>query len=189
MLIWIFLTLGNLELSASNLEIEEARSSILSLISPLLPGEKKKSAPVKSAFRVDQCAREKIDWGDVLLMKKSAAIEFKFQEGCDLEGSVTPRIMDPFPVEFKLRNLRLYERVKTEASVSPTFETNPLMTIDLKNGVLSGPRGKVLFEAEYRFVMDPMNQKNPVKKNLGGEVRIKEIFGKRTSVREKILIP
>lgn len=175
-------------LHATTKEIEEARKSVRSLIAPLLPGPKKPSSIVTKDFRVDQCQREKINWTDVLLMRKSVTLDFKFKEGCDVEGTVAPKIFSAFPADFKLRNLKLYDHVVSSNTVGATFESNPLMTIEMREGVLTGKNEKVKFEADYKVILDLMNKKNPVKKNLGGELRITEIGGKKVSIKEKIFV-
>lgn len=173
---------------ATTSEVTEAKASIRSLIAPLLPGKSKAPSSAAKDFRVDQCQREKIDWSDVLLMRKSVTLEFKFKDGCDIEGTITPKIFSPFPVELKLRKLENYDRIRSMNRVGASFESNPLMDIALREGVLWGKKGKLRFEADYKIRLDPVNQKNPVKENLGGEIRISEIDGKKVSIKEKIKI-
>lgn len=176
------------QLSASADEISEARQSISSLISPLLPGTRKAISKLAKDFRVDKCQTEKVNWSDVLMMRKSVTLVFKFKEGCDIEGSVTPKVFSAFPAEFKLRNLKLYDRVQSMNTVRSTFESKPIMTIELREGILYGRPGKVKFEADYQVQIDPLNRQKPVEKNLGGEVRISEIGGKKVSIKEKIFV-
>lgn len=176
------------QLHATTNEIEEARTSIRALISPMLPGNKKAIAILTKDFRVDKCQTEKIDWSDVLLMRKPVTLVFRFKEGCDVEGTIMPKIFQAFPAQLKLRNLKIYERVETMNTVSSTIESKPLMTIEMRDGILYGKPGKVKFEADYKVQLDPLNKEKPIEKNLGGEIRIKEIFGKKVSIREKIFV-
>lgn len=185
----LLLTLLNQNfLHATTKEIEEARTSVRSLIAPLLPGPKKASSILTKDFRVDQCQQEKINWTDVLLMRKSVTLVFKFKEGCDVEGSVVPKVFTAFPADFKLRHLKLYDHVISQNTVNATFESNPVMSIEMRDGILTGKSERVKFEADYKVVLDPLNRQKPVKKNLGGEMRITEIGGKKVSIREKIFV-
>lgn len=176
------------QLHASTKEIDEARSSIRSLISPLLPGPKKAVSGLLKDFRVDKCQTKKIDWTDVLLMRRPVTLVFDFHEGCDVKGTIVPKVFRPFPAEFKLRNLKFYDRVKSLNTVQATFESKPLMTIEMREGILYGKPGKVRFEADYQVQINPLNKEKPIEKNLGGEIRITEISGQKVSIREKIFV-
>ncbi|MES2526116.1 MAG: hypothetical protein V4598_03490 [Bdellovibrionota bacterium] len=185
----LFLSLLNIHhLHATTNEIEEARTSIRSLISPLLPGKKKMIPALAKDFRVDKCKTEKIEWSDVLLMRKTVTLTFKFQEGCDVEGMIQPKIFQAFPADLKLRNLKVYDRIQTQNTVNSTIESKPLMTIEMRDGVLYGKPGRVKFEADYQVVLNPVNREKPVEKNLGGVIRITEIYGKKVSIKEKIFV-
>jgi hypothetical protein len=175
-------------LHASTTPVEEARASIRSLISPLLPGKKKIASSLLKDFRVDKCQTEKINWSDVLLLRRPVTLVFKFHEGCDVEGNVVPKIFTPFPSNLKLRHLKFYDRVESMNKVTATFESKPVMTIELREGTLFGKTGKVKFEADYQVQIDPMNKEKPVEKNLGGEIRISEIAGQKVSIKEKIFV-
>ncbi len=176
------------ELKAMPPNVQEVRTSVRSLIAPLLPGAKKKFSGGAKDFRVDQCQREKINWTDVLLMRKTITLTFKFKEGCDAEGTISPKVFSPFPAEFRLRHLKNYNHVSSQNKVGATFESQPTMSIEMRQGVLTGDKGKVKFEADYQVVLDPLNQERPIKKNLGGELRITEVDGKKVSIKEKILV-
>lgn len=188
MYILLFFALSFPQLHAATNEIDEARSSIRSLISPLLPGPKKIVSGMLKDFRVDKCQTEKIDWTDVLLMRKPVTLVFTFHEGCDVEGTVQPKVFSPFPSDFKLRNLKYYDRVQNQNTVQATFESKPIMTIEMREGILYGRPGKVKFEADYKVQINPLNREKPIEKNMGGEVRITEIAGKKVSIKEKIFV-
>jgi hypothetical protein len=184
----LFVALSFHQLHASTKEIDEARSSIRSLISPLLPGPKKAVSSLLKDFRVDKCQTEKIDWADILMMRKTVTLVFTFHEGCDVQGSVQPKVFQSFPSDFKLRNLKYYDRVQNQNTVQATFESKPIMTIEMREGILYGKPGKVRFEADYQVQINPLNREKPVEKNLGGEIRITEISGQKVSIKEKIFV-
>ena len=188
MFIILFALIGFPQLHATSNEIEEARTSIRALISPMLPGNKKAMATLTKDFRVDKCQSEKINWTDVLLMRKAVTLVFDFKEGCDVSGTVMPKVFQAFPANFKLRNLKTYNRIEAMNTVQSTIESRPLMTIEMREGTLYGQAGKVKFEADYKVQINPLNRDKPLEKNLGGEIRIKEVFGKKVSIREKIFI-
>lgn len=175
-------------LHAASPEVSEATASIRSLISPLLPGKKKVLPGMMKDFRVDKCQTEKIDWTDVLLMRKPVTLVFTFKEGCDVKGSLMPKVFEAFPASLKLRNLKLYDRIESSNQVSPTIESKPLMTIALREGTLLGKSGKVKFEADYKVRINPLTPDKPIEKNFGGEIRISEIYGKKVSIKEKIFV-
>jgi hypothetical protein len=168
-------------------EIEDAKKSVIALIQPLMAGNSKNRPKGTEDFRVDGCEKKKINWMDVLLMKETAKLDFKFKEGCDIQGSVTPKVLQPFPADLDLRNLRSYSNLKTQNTVTANLETKPILNLEMRDGVLSGKKDVVKFEADYRVRISPMEKKT-VTENLGGELRISEINGKKVSIKEKILV-
>jgi len=168
-------------------EIEDAKRSIIALIQPLMAGSATKRPKGTEEFRVDQCEKKKINWMDVLLMKDTAKLDFKFKEGCDIQGSITPKVLQPFPANLDLRNVRSYSRVETQNTVTANLETKPILNLEMREGILSGKKDVVKFEADYRVRISPMENKT-VSENLGGELRIHEINGKKVSIKEKILV-
>jgi hypothetical protein len=170
-------------------EIDEAKRSIKLLIAPLLPGLKTKTLPKElKNFRVDGCPKQKINWMDVLMMKSKVTLEYKFQEGCDIEGSVTPKVFADFPVNLKLRNLESYHQIEAQNKVTGSFESKPVLRLDMTEGVLTGKKGTVKFTSQYEVQIDPSKPKKLVDKNLGGEISITEIYGEKVAIKERILV-
>lgn len=167
--------------------IEDAKRSVLSLIQPLMAGNATKRPSGTEEFRVDGCEKKKINWMDVLMMKDTATLNFKFKEGCDIQGSITPKVLQPFPANLDIRNIRSYSRIETQNTVTANLETKPILNLEMREGVLSGKTDKVKFEADYRVRISPMEKKT-VTENLGGELRISEINGKKVSIKEKIKV-
>ena len=174
----------------STSEINEATASIRALIRPLVPGQKnKKALPSElSGFRVDACEKHKVDWMSVLMMKTELSLRYTFKTGCDIEGTISPRVFQPFPAEFKLKNLKNYTSIAAQNRVTATMESKPVLRLEQSEGQLKGPKGLVKFTSDYRVQLDPMKGKNPIEKNLGGEIRISEIYGKKVDIKEKILV-
>ena len=167
-------------------QVSDAKKSILSLIQPLIGQTPLKRPPGTEKFRVDQCEKKKIDWMNVLLMKETATLNFKFKPGCDIEGSVTPKVFVPFTSELNIRNIQSYSHIKSVNKINADLQSKPILNLAMTEGELSG-KHKVKFEADYQVQINPM-AKNPIEKNLGGELRILEIDGKKTNIKEKILV-
>jgi hypothetical protein len=168
-------------------EIEDAKRSIQSLIRPLMAGGSKTRPKGTEKFRVDACEKKKIDWMGILMMHESAELNFKFKEGCDIEGTIVPKILQSFPATLNLRNIQSYSKIETMNKVTANLEAKPILNLEMREGVLSGKVSRVKFEADYSVQINPVENK-VVQKNLGGEIRISEINGKKVSIKEKILV-
>lgn len=167
--------------------IEDAKRSVLSLIQPLMAGNSTKRPKGTEDFRVDGCDKKKINWIDVLFMRETATLDFKFKEGCDIQGTITPKVLQPFAANLDLRNLRSYSRIETQNTVSANLETKPILNLEMRDGVLSGKGDVVKFEADYRVRISPAEKKT-LTENLGGELRISEINGKKVAIKQKIKV-
>ncbi len=174
-------------LAIASPEVEDAKRSVLALIQPLMAGSSKTRPKGTEDFRVDGCEKKKINWMDVLMMRETAKLDFKFKEGCDIQGSITPKVLQPFPANLDIRNIRSYSKVATQNTVTANLETRPILNLEMREGLLSGKKDIVKFEADYRVRISPMEKKT-VTENLGGELRISEINGKKVSITEKILV-
>lgn len=167
-------------------EIEDAKQSIKSLIQPLI-SESAKKPQALSKFRVDKCPKTKINWGNVLLMRETPTLTYKFTEGCDIQGEITPKFLQPFPANLMLRNIDSYSKVETKNKITADLQTKPILNLEMREGFLSG-KHKVKFEVDYQLQVDPMEGQKAVTKNLGGVLRILEINGKETKISEKIMV-
>lgn len=187
-LILCMLLMSSAFAAPTDLEVADAKKSIQSLISPLLPGKSKERPKGTEDFRVDGCEKKKIDWMGVLMMKTTAKVEFKFKEGCDVQGTIEPKVFQPFPAVLDLRNIQSYQKVSTQNKITTSLEAKPILHLNMEEGVLTGKKGVVKFSADYEVQINPVDRKNPMEKNLGGELRITEIYGKKVSIKEKILV-
>lgn len=187
MSILLILLVPALCLAAPSPEVLAARESIKSLIAPLL--SKKNNRPKGTEnFRVDTCEKHKINWKEFLTFQSSLTMSFTFKEGCDIQGTVSPAFIKPFPASLDVRNLMDFSHVDTQNKITGTLEKKPIMTLEMRDGKLTGKKGKVRFEADYQVLINPLNRENPIEKNLGGELRIHEIYGMKVSIKEKIMI-
>ena len=183
----LFITLLSSTLLASSTRgLDEARESIRALIRPLLPLSKEKKT--NSKFRIDGCKKHDIKWVEILTMREEVTLKYTFAPGCDIQGEIKPQVFRPFTSLLKVRNLASYKEAQSQNKVTASLESKPIVFIELREGLLSGTQGSVKFEADYQIRINPMNSKNPMDENLGGEIRIFEIHGKKTQIKEKIKI-
>jgi hypothetical protein len=186
---FLLITLPVIGNSASDKEIAEAKKSITSLMRPLIPGSDKTLPKELGDFRVDACEKHKIKWMDVLLTKEKPRLTYSFKAGCDLQGHIEPTVFTPFPANLDLRHLEAYKRIETENKIQASFEARPLVSLAMRKGFLRGPKGVLKFEADYAVRVNPMKKgKDAVEENLGGEIRISEIYEEKVSIKEKIKI-
>jgi len=186
-ILFCFLLLSPL-MAAEDPQIEAVKQSVKALIAPILSKNLDKSAKGKTAFSLEKCERPKVNWKEFFTFQSELQMNVKFSSGCDIEGTISPKLIRPFPASFKVRNLSDFKQMDSTNQITATFESQPIVTLDISEGTLTGPKGKVRFEGDYRVQVDPMKKDNPIQKNLGGEIRIKEIFGKKVSIKEKIYL-
>jgi hypothetical protein len=169
-------------------ETEEAKKSLRALITPILQKSVKDPKTLIKDFSVAKCEKHKIDWMSVILMREKAALTYTFKPGCDIEGVVYPMVIKPFTTDLKLKNLQNFTHLVSENKITASLETQPLMFLAIRSAKLTGAKGEVKFDADYSVRIDPLKKDNPVIENLGGEIRISEIYGKQVSIKEKIKI-
>lgn len=75
----------------------------------------------------------------------------------------------------------------SQNTITAQLESKPILNIAMRSGILSGNKNNVKFEADYQVQINPMSKK-AIDKNLGGELRISEINGKKVNIKEKILV-
>lgn len=185
----LFLFLISLPLwSAPTSEVLKAKQSIKALIHPLIPGLTIERPKGMEKFRVDGCDKHKINWSEVLMLRRPVTLDYKFKKDCDIQGSVSPKAFLPFPIELQIRNIDSYKNIKSENKITSSFESRPVMILEMREGILTGRKGNIKFEADYQVQIDPLKPNSPVHKNLGGEIRITEIHGLKVSIKEKILV-
>ena len=170
-------------------EAEEAKKSLKALIEPILQKQLKDPKTLLNDFSVEKCEKYKINWMNVILMRKEAALTYTFKPGCDIEGVVNPTVIKPFPVDLKLKNLHHFNRLQGQNKITASLEAKPILNLAVRSATLTGQKGVVKFEADYNVRIDPLSEKKDiVEENLGGEIRITEIYGKKVSIKEKIKI-
>lgn len=190
MVLWIFFLFFDHDRSHAvpNQDVIAAKESIKALIQPLLPGKKKALSKIYSSFRIDLCEKHQVNWGDVLLKQTPVTLQYKFKDGCDVQGEISPKILLPFEAKLEIRNLGPYTEVVSQNKISASFESKPILNLEMRSGSLKSKKGDVKFEADYQVRINPMNKANPVEENLGGVIKIKEILGQKVSIKESIKV-
>jgi hypothetical protein len=186
-ILFCFFYLSSL-MAADNPNVDAVRQSLRTMLTPILSKNLGSEVLGKSTFTIKDCEKANINWKKFLLFQEEFKLNLSFKEGCDVEGSVSPRPFSPFPAKLKVRNLYGFKELEMMNKMNSTLETNPVITLTITDGVLIGPKGKVRFEADYDVRIDPMNRENPVKEDLGGTVRINQVFGQKVSIKEKIYL-
>lgn len=170
-------------------ETEEAKKSLRALIGPILQKEVKDAKALLKDFSVEKCEKYKINWMNIILMRKEAALIYTFKPGCDIEGSINPTVLKPFPVDLKLKNLDHFNRLRSENKITASLEAEPILNMAVRSATLTGAKGVVKFEADYAVKINPLKQnREMISENIGGEIRISEIYGKKASIKEKIKV-
>lgn len=182
------LLIPGLTIAAPQKDISEARESIKALISPLVQRTLKKLPAGLEDFEVKGCDKHNINWREFLTFQSGFTLTYKFKEGCDIQGSVTPKLLQPFPASLEVRNLMDFKKVDTMNKITSTIESRPTLFLEMREGKLLGKKGKVVFEADYSVKVNPLKREDPIEENLGGEIRISEIYGQKVSIKEKIMI-
>ena len=162
-------------------ESVQVQKSIKALIDPIL----RKNQTTEKDFTLANCEKHKIDWGAVLLMRNAPSLKYSFSPGCDIEGEIRPGIMKIFPVDLKLKNLQNFERLVSENKITPSLEEKPVLNLAIRAGKLISKKGEVKFEADYAIKLDYNQQNQLIYHDLGGEIRINEVYGTPSSIKEK----
>jgi hypothetical protein len=174
--------------SAPSAEVTAAQTSIKALIAPLLPRQAQARPKVLESFSVEGCEKHKINWMKVLLQQEEATLNFAFKEDCDIEGTIRPKVLTPFPAELALRNIENYKTIKAINKITPTLDIKPILSLDMSEGILTGAKGVVKFDATYRVRINTLSKDKILDENLGGEIHISEIYGKKVNIRGPIKV-
>lgn len=170
-------------------ESEEAKKSLKALIEPILQKSIKDPKSALGDFSVAECEKYKINWMNVIMMREEVAMKYTFKQGCDIEGVVYPKVIKAFPTDLKLKNLQNFNRIESMNTIKASIETKPILNLEIRSAKLTGAKGVVKFEADYQVRINPLKQKKEmIEENLGGEIRITEIYGKKVSIKEKIKV-
>lgn len=172
----------------ANAETEEAKKSLRALITPILQRPVKDPKTLTKDFSVAKCEKHQINWMEAILKPKSVALTYTFRPGCDIEGTVYPTIFKPFITNLKLKNLHNFHHLSSENKITASLEALPIIYLEIRSAKLSGTKGDIKFDADYSVRINPAKTGDPIQENLGGEIRIKEIYGKPVTIKERIMI-
>jgi hypothetical protein len=169
-------------------DLSPTKEALKVLIQMLLKNTQNNERSTNHQFSTSKCEKYQINWMEVLLMKDSSSITFTFKDGCDIEGVVRPRVLAPFPINLKLKNLQDFHSLKSENKITSTLEEKPILNLEIRSAILSSSKGSILFEADYSVRINPLKKKDMIEENIGGEIRLLEIDGKKVKIIEKIML-
>lgn len=182
---FLILALSLPAFAASNQDISYAKKTIQTLLLPIMAKTGQKPS---HDFRIDQCEKYKIKIEDLLLSQKKMVIDYKFKDGCDLQGSISPKIMQEFPIKLDIRHAADFHQILSTNKITADLDFRPTMILESRSGLLKSKKGDVEFELDYRIKINAMAEGEDKHEDLGGEIRINKIFGEKVSIKEKIKI-
>ncbi len=180
LLIFLLMTLA----SYAHDETVTTTKSLETIMSSLTNHLKRNTVLKNESFRTDRCEKNKVVWTDVLMGKKIENIQYHFQEGCDLQGVVEPKIFQEFPLKLSLRNLP-FSLLESQNIIHAKIELNPILDVQMRRGHLTGNQLSVYFEADYQIRIKTIHSKI-ITEYIGGEIRINQINKKKVKIRKKI---
>lgn len=157
---------------------EVSRDYFIEVIKNILPISRSRVVDIQD-FSTKGCQRQSKKW--LALYIKSTPFEqtHDWSENCDLKGSFSPRVGEPFLVELSLRNAT-YEKVSLTVSLSVEKMPEMSISLDVKEGSFVGKGEAVKFKADYKVVINPFD-KNFLKEDAGGSYTA---LGKTYSLKE-----
>jgi hypothetical protein len=156
-----------------DLKIKQAEKAYNSFISILIPTHKIKH---KTKFKTKGCNFDGKKLATLILFNKKMTHKFKFGKDCDLEGNYSPQMTKPFPVEFKVRNLDGFNRIKMTMQIKVLKAKEFIVEIAAIKSILLNEKSEAKFKFEYQVMLDVFSQKvNP----RGGKIQLLSINGKK----------
>lgn len=173
---------------------ENEYSSISHFIKNLFNTVRGKSTTDKkhiNVFTTRNCRGNISDWFNLYLANKKFTAKYDFDKACDIQGSWEPKLNEEFIAHFNLKNISPYTSANVKMVIQVT--KNKMLQIDYKviEGELKTAEGSSFFNAEYTFIVDPVDSyinKRLIPKEHYGKIFIKKVLGKETNIEEKIKI-
>lgn len=157
------------------------QTQIKSLLKSLFPFI---SANKSSVIKTHNCKIDKQKWTMLLLTQQTFKQTFKFAKGCDLDGTIHPKLNAPFPINLKVRKLKNYQSIKALGKISLDYKEEAVLSVELKKAHVTGKKS-AKFDIDYAVVIDPLSEKI-IKKHKGGSLHIKSLNGKAINKKIKL---
>lgn len=156
----------------------------LDAVKAIFPALSKKN---EKSIKTKGCKFQKEKWVSFLLTKQSFTETLTFNPQCDLEGSFVVKMMEPFPIELKVKEHSLIRKIQSNIMFSLHFENKVLLNIFMNssNLELKNKDKNLLFDLKYGVYIDPLNE-NPFKEHKGGELTLTQLGEKRLNKKIKI---
>jgi hypothetical protein len=181
LLIILFLINTSFAASKKQLEIQKVQRAYNSFISILIPSHKFKS---KTKFQTKGCKFDGKKLASLIVFNKKIAHKFKFAKNCDLEGNYSPVMGKPFAVDFKVRNLEDFNRIKMTMLIEVIKSKEFVVQISALKSLLLNEGGQAEFKFDYLVMLDIFSQKV---RPRGGKIQLLSINGKKYKNKITIL--
>lgn len=99
----------------------------------------------KDKFKVAGCEKFQLNPAELF---KAVVYKTGFNKNCDIQGEVALKLFLPFPLDFQVKNLFDYKRLKGTAKLNLGMENPPKILGELTNAQLQG-KDTIYFNAYY----------------------------------------
>lgn len=167
--------------------IKPQNATVSSALRQLLQLFSRKTLEVKEGFRVSQCDRNPMEWIKMALTKQPQTFQYKFQDGCDVEGTFTANFGQEFPLNLNLRNLFNYKQ--TQMTVLQQIQKGQKgirYRFEAISGKLTSSAEKVEFTAWYEVELDILNG-SPIHETQDGRVKILKVNDQPVNLEERLV--
>ena len=164
--------------------LENKEDNSLPQIGILLRALVRGGQPKHASFNTRKCQMNILNWMMFFMLQKPILQVYHFAQSCDIEGSFSPKLDDPFPVNLKLKNFDGYDYVQMQ--IKMTLDPKKQLKIEALDGTLKGYK-TVKFKGTYLLEVRLTSEKLRVK-NKGGHVFIYQVDGKAVEVKQEIFV-
>lgn len=132
------------------------------------------------------CNKDSNRWIELLATQKPFESKLSYNDKCDIAGKYEPSLNKFFPFQFNIRNFKSIKNLNGKAKLQLKFTDITILEVELKDTKIMAKHNYIV-DAVYRFEIDLFNQKQIIKKRLGGELTIKDLDGKK--INQKVKLP
>lgn len=161
----------------------EAVTVLFKAMMPFMRDEKR-----NRKFNVRGCKDYQKEWVSVFLTNQARNFDYRFQKGCDIQGTIKALPGRKVKMDLKLRNVGVFKR--TELDISYFIRLNMITRVDfvINDGTLYAKgEGDTRFQGDYAVDLNPL-KKSLIEKNYGGNLMFSKIFGKPIKLERKFIV-
>ena len=168
----------------SSVATKTATLAVREIFAVFVPGK----ASANRTFVVKKCDDKPIRWLGLAFMKQGFDASYRFANKCDVQGKFSPKMDVPFPVDFELRHLEKFNRVKFNLTITAAPSGDGVKyRLSAVEGVLSSSEETVKFHGHYFLLVNPY-KKQAVESNEGGEITVESVNDKPINQTSQIFI-